>query len=253
MYSVRHRFQAAISASILVTIVSAGCSQFNPATPTQLDRGLVMVLPGVEQTAWSMLGLVDGLRDAGVDQAIDVRFWGTRPFGTFPNLCSYELNRKRAKNLAGRLADYVQTHPGRPTTLIGYSGGGGIAVFAAEALPVGVKIDRLVLVAPALSPCYDLGVAREHVREGIVSFCSERDVFMLGWGTQTFGTMDRVKTESAGKCGFRDGLGQPLHQDGLKQVLWQEKWCEYGHAGSHHGYLSRAWVRSVLSSYIKRN
>ena len=59
------------------------------------------------------------------------------------------------------------------------------------------------MLAPALSPTYDLSRALRAVRREMVVFWSPLDVIILGAGTRVFGTIDRVKTASAGLVGFR--------------------------------------------------
>ena len=77
-----------------------------------------------------------------------------------------------------------------------------MATLVTAALPDDVSIDRLVLVAPAISPDYPLADnVLPHVREHVVNYASERDL-QVGWGTRTFGTIDRKKTDSAGAIGF---------------------------------------------------
>ena len=135
----------------------AGCGRFEPVTAAQLDRGYVLLLPGVANKPSSMAGIAGGLRDAGIDCAIERDLWGSRPFGELRNVQSLERNRKWAAERAGRLAAYQRSHPKQPITLIGYSGGGAIALFVCESLPMDVKVDRLILLAAAVSPDYDLG------------------------------------------------------------------------------------------------
>ena len=60
-----------------------------------------------------------------------------------------------------------------------------------------------MLLAPALSPGYDLTAALRAVRREIVVFWSPLDLIVLGAGTRLFGTIDRVKTVGAGLVGFR--------------------------------------------------
>jgi len=77
---------------------------------------------------------------------------GRSPFGTFRNLLPLELNRKRAARLAGKVADYRRGHPDRPVVVVGYSGGGGMALFMAEALPKEILVDRIILLGARSRP-----------------------------------------------------------------------------------------------------
>jgi pimeloyl-ACP methyl ester carboxylesterase len=235
---------------VLLLAGIAGCAGPRPLRLDEMSRGCILLLPGVENTSHSMKGICDGLRDAGVTQAIHVDQWGEMPFGTFRNLPAIERNRERAGVRARWLAQYVQDFPDRPVTIIGYSGGGAMALFIAEALPESCRVDRIILLGAALSPTYDVHNALVQSRGGVVSFFSPRDTFMMGWGTRTFGTMDRVKTNSAGLVGFQNGSGELSGADGLTQVSWTPAWRRLGHDGGHDGWLARAWVREVLAPLI---
>lgn len=235
---------------LILLISSVGC--FQPEIPSveQLARGYVLLLPGVESYGFHHLALVRGLREGGLDRAAQINEWGYKPFGTFPNLMSLELNRQRAARLAGALADYRKQYPKAPISIVGYSGGGAIALFIAEALPGEVVLDRIILLGAAISPQYDLGPALARTRCGIVNFYSESDWFMAGWATETFGTMDRKKTSTAGRTGFRDVQGALLEHDQLVQVAWRREWRSLGHSGDHSGWRSQEWARAVLAPYL---
>lgn len=238
--------------SVLLTLlmaVAAGCTLPLHPTSEQLARGYVLVLPGVEGNELSVADIIAGLHDGGVDQAIDVGLWGTHPFGTLANLYNYDQNRKRSAELADRLVEYHRNYPDGPMTIVGCSGGCGIAAFTAEALPADIKLERIILLAAALSPRYDLKPSLAHTRHGIVSFYNPRDEFILGWGTQTFGTMDRKFTIAAGKVGFKDSQGR-LVGGGIKQVPWTREWRSFGHFGGHAGWSSAEWARHVLAPYM---
>ncbi len=243
----RQRF-ALVMAGISAVLLT-GCAPTSTATPQRVEPGYVLLLPGVENYAWTARGLLDGLRDAGVPP-VEVNQWGDRPFGTFRNLRRYERNRQRAAAIAADLAAYQQQHPNVPITLIGYSGGGAMALFAAEALPEGVTLERIILLGAAVAPEYDPRKALGRCRRGIVSYYSERDWFMLGWGTRTFGTMERVRSDAAGRRGFRDSAGELLVLPGFEQVAWRKEWARLGNDGSHNGWMSRAWAREVLARDI---
>jgi pimeloyl-ACP methyl ester carboxylesterase len=231
--------------------LAVGCFQPETITPEQLDRGYILLLPGVENTKISAAGICRGLRDAGDDRAIDFDQWGYRPFGSLRNLTAYELNRQRAARLARKVADYRAGHPDQPITVIGFSGGGAIALFTAEALPKEVVVDQVVLLGAAISPGYDVGPTLAHCRRGLINGYSAGDWLLGGWATETFGTMDRKRTSTAGRLGFQSAAGQLLVREGLKQVAWTPRWRKLGHDGGHPGWLARVWVREVLAKLIK--
>ncbi|NLX14562.1 MAG: hypothetical protein GXY44_13045 [Phycisphaerales bacterium] len=226
-----------------------GCHQPEPLHREQLEQGCVFLLPGVEGGAWQFQQTTQGLRDAGLNQAIDVIEWGVRPFGSMINLTDLKGNRRRAVAIAEHIAQYQRNFPERPTTLLGFSGGGGLAVLTAEALPEGIRVDRLILVSAVISPQYDLSKAAVHSRKKIISFYSNRDWLIIGAGTTLFGTIDRQYTSSAGHVGFQDDQGQ-LRTDGLVQIAWRPEWRQLGNNGGHLGWLAREWARDILAPQI---
>ena len=94
--------------------------------------------------------------------------------------------------LAAEVAEFQARRPGAPVFLVGKSGGTGMVVRALERLPEDT-VEAAVLLAPALSPGYDLTRALRAVRREMVVFWSPMDVFVLGLGTRIFGTIDRRK------------------------------------------------------------
>lgn len=250
MASVRGPIRGRALAGVVLLIMTSGCYQADPLRRQRLERGCVLILTGVECYAAQHAGLARGLRERGEDRAIQIEEWGYKPFGTLPNLLSYQLNRQRAAGLAARLVKYRASYPEGEVTIIGFSGGGAMALFTAEALPADFQLDRIILLGAAVSPTYPLEGALARCKRGIVNFYSPYDWFMDGWATKTFGTMDRVKTDAAGRIGFRGADGEMLKRDGLTQIKWRPAWRRLGHLGFHAGWRSRAWAREVLAAYV---
>ena len=145
-----------------------------------------------------------------------------------------------AEEIAADIADWRRANPSAPFYLVGYSGGGGMAALVTAALPDDVSIDRLVLVAPAISPDFPLkSEVLPHVREHVVNYASERDL-QVGWGTRTFGTIDRKNTASAGFGGFA------FSHERLLEYRWSAADAPLGHAGNHLAYLSGRWQAAKL-------
>jgi hypothetical protein len=230
--------------------ILAGCVRPDIPRPERLDRGCIFMLPGIEGTAWQLGGPVKGLRQAGIDQTIERIAWGKHPFRQLHNLSALDENRKIAEGIAQRIAAYRAAQPGAPIVLVGYSGGGGLAALTAESLPDDVVLDRVVLIAAALSPCYDLSRVVSHTRRGVVNFYSPRDWLILGCGTRVFGTIDRQRTSSAGRIGFRDAAGRVIQSSQLTQICWRPEWIKLGHCGGHVGWLSTPWAREILAPQL---
>lgn len=221
--------------------------------PEHARRGCLFMIPGIEGTIWQLRGMIRGLRDAGIDQAIVPIPWGKRVFRQLHNLCAIGPNRERARSIAARIAAHKAAWPEAPVTLLGYSGGGGMAILTAESLPEGVVLERLILVAAAVSPRYDLSRALFRTRQGIINYYSPRDWAFLGVGTSVFGTIDRRRGSSAGRVGFRDEQGRLVDAPRVVQVAWKKEWAELGHNGGHLGWLSLRWAREVLAAELARS
>jgi len=223
------------------------------------DRGIVFVLPGIEGRSVLNRNIANGLDEGGVSSAIEIHDWTVGlPGGFVFNLTNLERNQREARKLADRIVEYSRRHPGRPVHLIGHSGGGGIAVLALEALPPGERVDAAILLAPALSPTYDLSTALRRTRFGISNFYSARDVALLKFGTTLFGPIDRNHGASAGAVGFEppahlNGPDRELYDAELRQVRWSPRLKEVGASGGHFGWASREFARDYLAPLIKQH
>ena len=141
------------------TILSflAGCVPSNLNTDDRRERGLVIVLPGIEGPSVWNRDLVLGLDDGGVDCAIERYDWGTPvPGGFLINLADIERNRAVAAGFRDHIVAYMDEFPNRPVVLVGHSGGAGMALLAAERMPRDRRLTALVLLAAAVGPDFDL-------------------------------------------------------------------------------------------------
>jgi pimeloyl-ACP methyl ester carboxylesterase len=193
----------------------------------------------------------DGLRAGGVRAEIRVFDWQRGPAFLY-NLTDHEGNLYRAAAVAHEMAAFAREHPAAPIDVVGYSGGGGLALLIAEALPPGVKLRNVVLVQAAISPDYDLTQVLARVDNKLVNFHCPSDWLILGLGTQVFGTIDRSYTESAGKGGFNLGRAVPdvRSRQQVEQVCWTADMLWAGHPGNHTGILLRDWNRRYVAPYL---
>ena len=198
---------------LLGAALLAGCGD-NEAflTEDRLSNGLVIILPGIEGVSDLNRNIRRGLIAGGVYQALPIHSWG-RPIplaGVLLNQMDFIGNRLAGVSVADLIVNYQDSYPGRPVHIVGHSGGGGVAVFAAEALPEGRKIQGLILLSASISSGYDLEKAASRCSKGIVNFYNPDDVGLLGIGTTIVGNVDGVRGPSAGLTGF-DRAGQPGH------------------------------------------
>ncbi len=199
------RSHLAVAVCVLLPTCLCCCdSNKRYMTRQRLDRGLVIILPGIEGEGPLNHDIRRGLLASGVYRALPIHSWG-RPVpiaGPLINQMDIIGNRIAAKHIADMIVDYQAKHPGRPVHLIGHSGGGGMAVFAAEALPAGAQVDGLVLLSPSISHGYDLTKAIGHCRSGILNIYTRSDIGLLVIGTTIAGNVDGVRGPAAGALGF---------------------------------------------------
>ena len=119
------------------------------------------------------------------------------------------------------------------------------------------QVSGVVLIAPALSPRYDLSRALEAVRGEMVVFWSPFDVFVLGAGTGIFGTIDRVQGVSAGLVSFKvpsdfNDRAKAQYKK-LRQVSWRPGMASTGYLGGHVGPDSPAFLRKYVVPLLRPN
>jgi pimeloyl-ACP methyl ester carboxylesterase len=239
---------------VLLTSLSSGCSIAELNTAERASHGIVLILPGIEGPSTWNYNLARGLADGGVNSAIEIFDWGTKiPGGMLINLTDLERNQRMADVLRDRIVSYKREHPGRPVHIIGHSGGGGIAVMAAEKLPMDVRVTSIILLAAALSPDYDLGPALQHTQRGIFNYYSTHDRIFLDAGTRVAGTIDRSHTSAAGSVGFNKpaGNGNRGDYDKLHQIAWESEMAWSGHWGDHFGWTNPGFVRKYLAPLVE--
>lgn len=230
----------------LAFLLPAGCELWYPPIPTssQLNTGLVVLYPGSFNTFTEMQGFNDGLRLGGVNEAIQVVQWAPflehmlDPPGALPR------QRERAKAEALRLADYKRQYSDCPITLIGYSGGGLMAILAASYMPEGVMIDRVILMSPAVSKDFDLLPTLDHTRLGVIHYWSHREQFTVNVSHQ-FGLADGTHGDPASTYGFT--MSDPR----LQQIQWDPAWSSYGYNGEHWEYLfNHNWIADFVAPWV---
>lgn len=213
-------------------------------------RGLVYFFPGIEGGPWMLEWARRAARDAGCDAEFRTLDW--QRLDVLGNLVELERNRARAAHVAQELVAFRAATPDAPIDLVGYSGGGGLAVMIAEALPESLRIRNLVLVHAAISPTHDLTTALRRVDGALVNFYSRGDWVILGLGTRAFGAMDRTHTDSAGHVGFDLPRAVPdaALRARVQQVSWTPAMIRSGHWGGHATIITYGFNKTYVAPYL---
>jgi hypothetical protein len=211
---------------------------------------LVLHLPGIGGPRMCDHRMLAGLRDAGVKANFVICDWTQNDPG-IGALQGYARNRREAQSIADLIVAHAAADPGSPIYLTAHSGGCGLAVWALEKLPPNIDVQTVLLIAPALSPEYDLSQALHHVNGKMYAFTSTLDTLVLSTGTRLFGTIDGVQTAAAGFGGFvQPPTADPLMYQKLSPRPYQHDWERYNDYGDHLGGMSRAFARAMLSPLI---
>jgi pimeloyl-ACP methyl ester carboxylesterase len=211
---------------------------------------LVLHLPGIGGPRLCDHRMLAGLRDGGVKANFVICDWTDNDPG-IAALQGYARNRLQAQRIADLILAHIAADPDSPIYLTAHSGGCGLAVWALEKLPSNVKVRTVLLIAPALSPGYDLTRSLHHVDGRMYAFSSTLDTVVLETGTRLFGTIDGVQTAAAGFGGFVEPLAaDPLMYQKLIQRKYQSDWAKYNDFGNHIGAMSRPFAKAILAPLI---
>lgn len=226
-------------------------------TPERYDRGLVIVLPGIESESFLNHGIVWGLSDGGWPGAIEIYDWTTTCVLLFVyHLRAWKRNLRQAQQIAQRIVDYQEEFPGRPVHVIGHSGGGALAILTLEALPADRRVTSAILLAPALSTRYSLTTALQRTERGVWNFWSPLDVIFCGAGTLLLGTIDGRLQPSSGMIGFRDPAGlsdadREIYHEKLHQQAYSPRMAHTFNLGGHFGCVNRVFVEERIAPLLR--
>ena len=217
--------------------------------PERLECGLILVMPGIEGRSFLNIAIMQGLLDAGLPHAIDIVDWTTGFKGfVLYHLRGYRRNLRVASALAERIATYRRDYPGRPVWIVGHSGGGGMALLTAAALPNDVRLTGVVLLAAAVSPRFDLRPIQGRVERGIWNYSSWLDWLFVGLGTTLCGTIDGVHGPAAGMIGFLSETDEQLPP--LTQWSYQSRYIGQFNLGGHFGCVHRVFVAETIAPIL---
>jgi len=227
---------------------------FRRVSDEHLDQGLVIILPGVEGRGFLSFSILTGLSEAGVPYGLEVFDWttGWKPLVLY-HLRAWRRNQRVAQQVAERIVGYQRDYPNRPVWIVGHSGGGGMALLTAAALPEDVRVTGIVLLAPAVSPQFDVASVLGKVEKGIWNYYSWFDWFFVGLGTSIFGCFDGRHGPAAGMVGFQQ-LTETVEcsvVSASKAVFEQTRhtWrmLLQFHAGGHFGCAHRVFVAESIA------
>lgn len=206
---------------------------------------------GFESTSTALRHVVE---ESGAPLGVEAVWWSHGYGRVVADQVDCGHARTEGQRLAARVIALRQLRPDAAIYLVGHSAGTAVVLAAAEALPP-ASVDRIVLLSPSVSACYDVRPALRTARTGVEVFYSARDVAYLGVGTALLGTADsRRLCPAAGRVGFRC-YGDTPEDATLYARLHQHAWhpcIEWtGNHGGHYGAYQREHLRAFILPLLR--
>lgn len=228
-----------------------GCA----AVPTPVEsyklpvppRGIVLVADGAGGYPEAFQAVTTAVEESGTPLYVRSFDWTHGQRRGVADLADVDHARAQGRRLAAQIAAYRSTCPQMPIYLVAFSAGTHVALEATRWLPPD-SLQRVILLAPAVSADYDLRPALAASRQGVDAFCSARDRFYLGFGTRVVGTADgKQDVPAAGRVGFAMPTGPDLAlAQRLRQHPWDPSIAWTGNTGNHSGSMRPAYFRAFV-------
>jgi hypothetical protein len=208
-------------------------------------QGVVLVADGAGGNPEAARALAGAVEEAGVPLYVRSFEWTHGQGRGLADMTDVEHALAQGRRFAEEICRHRTACPNRPIYVLGYSAGAHVALEATRWLEPN-SLERIVLLAPAVSADYDLRQPLSVARQGVVAFTSKRDLFFLGLGAGLVGTADGKRgAPAAGRVGFDmppwtgadAGLASRLHQH-----PWDPSVAWTGNIGNHAGSLRRDYL-----------
>jgi hypothetical protein len=187
--------------------------------------------------------------DAGLPLGVETFPWSHGYGRIAADLFCRAHQRAAGRALGQQVLAFRCDHPGVAVYLLGHSAGCQIVLSAAEALPPD-SVERIILLAPAVSAEYDLRPALRVAHAGIDVFHSNHDVFFLGLAVAVAGTTDgHFGRSAAGRTGFHvePQTAEDLVLYGrLRQHPWDDCVAWTGNYGGHYSVYKPEYLRAYV-------
>lgn len=231
---------------VLILFVAAGCARKHPPA----DEHIVFLLPGVAGGKYETLA---SAIEASSRCEVRTVSWGA-PFPLFMlNFSNTAIHEDAERALAKAIADFRAARPSAQVDLVGHSAGCGVILGAMRSMPTGVRLHTIVLLAPSVSPQFDLRPTLARIDGKLHVFSSRNDTLFLKWRTGHFGTYDNVKTPAAGNVGFDLSTLEPSLRAKVIDHPYQASWKDLSNDGGHFGALSEPFAKSIIAPLFARD
>jgi pimeloyl-ACP methyl ester carboxylesterase len=215
--------------------------------------GIVFCLPGAGDFPQICYTLRDAVEEQRLGLRVETVDWSHGYGRVLADHVDSANHACQAQRLAETILAVRRDNPGQRVFVLAHSAGCLVALEAAEQVPPG-SIERMILLAPAVSADYDLRRALVGTSRSIEVFYSQRDWAALGVGTTLFGTSDRCWTAAAGRVGFRPVIccsqDEALYAR-LRQHPWNRCLSCAGNRGGHYGTYNPLYFRAYVVPLLR--
>jgi pimeloyl-ACP methyl ester carboxylesterase len=218
----------------------------------QAKKGKVYVIDGAGGSGFLPFVMQNILTDSRFD--MEHFRWSVGYMRIIKDLTNRDVNRAKARDLSRLILEHRESRPDDQIHVVAKSAGTAIALWAMAELPERI-LDRVILLAPAVSPGFPLEGSLKAARRDVYSFWSPRDLFFLGLGTSLFGTADGVKGKSAGLVGFEP---RKEHQSGgggakMVEIEWEPRMLSCWHVGDHAGTSMPRFIKRYVMPLLEKS
>jgi len=224
---------------LLVWVATAEGQETAP--PATAPRGVVFVLDGSGRLRLMAQDLGAAVADAGLPLDVREFNWSHGSGRVLSDLRGRSNHAAKGEQLASTIQAQRNANAGSKIFVVAHSSGAAVVLAATEYLPAGA-IDRIILLAPAVSPGADIRTALRASRKGVDVFYSPSDV--ISRSLAVTGTTDGRNVSSAGANGFADS------GTGLRQYSYTRDMAQTGHLGGHYGWTKSGFLRGYVTPML---
>jgi pimeloyl-ACP methyl ester carboxylesterase len=236
-----------IALPIFLIAVAAGGCQYNAPLEGQ---NLVVLVPGCAGDGFWYNDLRQSVAASQPTRTVRTFEWGLPLPLYMLNLQDAKIHSKAEKALAKAIKSWRDRYPSGHLTLLGHSAGCGVILGSLSRMEKRVDVENVVLLAPSISPNYQISPALRQIAGTLHVFFSDGDRLWLGWRTSTFGTYDSIRTEAAGKIGLNVDHLTPNLREKVVQHSYEPEFAELGNGGGHFGSLVRRFDDKVIAPLL---
>ena len=213
----------------------------SPCDPRCNGRTFVLIANGANDV-FDVKEKLDAAMEDGAPCPIVTRLipWTVYDTAT-ANYRSREIQAAGAMIMVNEVLKIKQCYPNSAIVLVGYCAGARVVLMAAEQLPP-ASVDRIFLLAPSVSCCYDPRVALRASRCGMDVYYSADDNVLENKQAE-LGSADGLRTCLAGLVGFN--IVRAKIPDPILAGLRQTDLALCGVGGGHYA--------SVTTYFLKRH